>query len=100
MQGMGGGGGRMASKSMEDEAWGMLNDWGSSVSAIAKSTAASANSAVASADLGSLQVSGMQQWYSPPFAPLFLPGYLRLSLACLGGMGCTGQSRRTRAQGG
>ena len=48
MQGMGGGGGRMASKSMEDEAWGMLNDWGSSVSAIAKSTAASANSAVAS----------------------------------------------------
>ena len=35
MQGMGGGGGSMPGKSVEDEAWNMLNDWGKSAASFA-----------------------------------------------------------------
>ncbi len=61
MQGMGGGGGKMPGKSIEDDAWGMLNDWGKSAASLAskatetvKATTSDLASNVGSVDLNSI----------------------------------------------
>jgi hypothetical protein len=61
MQGMGGGGGSVPGKSVEDEAWGMLNDWGKSAASLAskasetvKATTSDLASNVGAVDLNSI----------------------------------------------